>query len=70
MAALIKTKEDLQVFEDLCYASALYGKSNRIYNFLNTEPYILDEYKDNFQIIHRTWQADFIPANDSIFRKA
>lgn len=66
----IKTKEDLEAFESLCYVSALYGKSNRVYNFLNTEPYILDEYKDNFQIIHRTWQTDFIPADDSIFRKA
>lgn len=65
----IKTKEDLQAFEILCYMSALCGKSNRVYNFLNTEPHIPDKYKDNFQIIHRAWQADFTPADDSIFRK-
>lgn len=65
----IKTKEDLQAFETFCYTSALCGKSNRVYNFLNTEPYILDEYKNNFQIIHRAWQEDFTPADDSIFRK-
>lgn len=66
----IKTKEDLNAFNKLCYVSTLYGMSNRVYNFLDIEPYIFDEYKDNFQIIHRTWQEDFIPANDSIFRKA
>ena len=39
--------------------------SNRLYVFNN----LFDEEVDGFTVIQREWQKEFVPANDSIFRK-
>lgn len=63
----IKTKEDAKVFENYIKTNqqVLELKSNRLYVFddLYNGPCI------GFMKIARFWQSDFVPANDSIFRK-
>lgn len=39
--------------------------SNRLYVFNN----LFDEEVDGFTVIQREWQKEFVPANNSIFRK-
>jgi hypothetical protein len=41
-----------------------------LYNFLDGEPYVSEEDPSLFKIIKRSWQEEFEPSNDSIFRKA
>ena len=65
----IKTNEDMFHFESLVSYEVLKGRSNILYNFLNIEPHILEEYKDVFKIIKRTWQKEFKPSPNSIFRR-
>lgn len=63
----IKTDADALVFrcfienrKDVCEL-----KSNRLYVFDN----LYTEETQGFTVIHREWQSDFKPANDSIFRR-
>lgn len=63
----IKNQRDVYAFEEIVEAGYLrHMKSNIVYLFdgLN-EPKVLS----NFKLIRRSWQADFQPADDSIFRK-
>jgi hypothetical protein len=68
----IKNSTDLLMFESLVqkYSNYLKGKSNFLYNFLDGEPYVSEEDPSLFKIIKRSWQEEFEPSNDSIFRKA
>lgn len=65
----IKSDKDLNAFRFLQkhYGFVFNGKSNRVYVFdsLLAE----NEVGSLFQFVKREWQEDFIPADDSIFRK-
>ena len=57
---------DLQAFEKLVYHPLIRRlKSNLLYVFDN----LLPEYVGNFKVIHREWQEDFKPAQNTIFRR-
>lgn len=65
----IKNDRDLEAFRLLQkrYGSVFDGKSNRVYVFdgLLAE----NEAGPSFRFVKREWQEDFVPADDSIFRK-
>lgn len=63
----IKTKLDAKVFESCIKTNEEVTKLdyNRLYVFDN----LYTENPSKFKVIHREWQPNFKPANDSIFRK-
>ena len=63
----IKNKVDAFVFKSYIATDKRITKlpSNRLYVFNN----LFDEEVDGFTVIQREWQKEFVPANDSIFRK-
>lgn len=68
----IKDKADLEAFEKIKNNRCVTGnlpqrrKKNRIYVYNNI--YVDDP--TNYRIYLREWQPDFVPAKDSIFRRA
>lgn len=67
----IKTPEDYEKFQYLIYYDQVACLTdNRLYHFLyKTLPVTQSMVDSGFEIIHRDWQADFEPADDSIFRR-
>lgn len=62
----IKTKADVTAFLLIKDRKDIHRlKNNRIYVFDN----LYTEEIQGFEVIHREWQLDFKPANDSIFRR-
>lgn len=63
----IKSVADLQCFVDDVITNKKIKrlKDNRLYVF---NDFVISE-RGNFELIRREWQKDFVPANDSIFRK-
>lgn len=64
----IKNSTDLEFFER-CIANdsqTLGLKNNRLYLFDVT---LMPKYLNGFELIHRKWQEEFEPAEDSIFRR-
>ncbi len=63
----IKTKLDAKVFDTYIKINEEVTKLdyNRLYVFDN----LYNENPKGFEVIHREWQPNFKPANDSIFRK-
>ena len=62
----IKYDGDLNAFETLVgHPSIERLKENQLYVFND----LLPENTGNFKVIKREWQPEFIPADDSIFRK-
>ena len=63
----IKNKVDAFAFKSYIAIDKRITKlpSNRLYVFNN----LFDEEVDGFTVIQREWQKEFVPANDSIFRK-
>ena len=62
----IKTMKDLDAFNTLVNNTNVKKLTeNRLYVFNNIEP----SYTGNFTVIKREWQKEFVPADDSIFRK-
>lgn len=64
----IKTPHDAFAFKNAILNSNAVKKlsSNRLYIFDD----LYQEDTGNFDVFARTWQPDFVPADDSIFRKA
>lgn len=64
----IKNKADVEVFNKIIknYKPIIELESNRLYIFNNLYP-IKDI--EGFKVTKREWQVDFIPADDSIFRR-
>lgn len=64
----IKTMEDRLYFEQMALGmrSVFDGKSNRVYFFHIQD---MPSKDNNFVLIKREWQPNFVPAMDSIFRK-
>ena len=66
LSVSIKNLMDLQAFQELVYHPLIRRlKSNLLYVFDN----LLPEYVGNFKVIHREWQEDFKPAQNTIFRR-
>ena len=62
----IKTKADLVAFDNIVNDERINKMtSNLLYVFNN----LLPTNKGNFAIVNREWQKNFVPADDSIFRK-
>lgn len=62
----IKDKRDLVVFDHMLYTITASSKlSNRLYVFNDLMP----KNTEGVNIIKREWQKEFVPADDSIFRK-
>lgn len=63
----IKTIADANAFKSSIEDNASVQKlqSNYLYVFDN----LYDDEPDGFSLIHREWQEDFVPSDDSIFRK-
>lgn len=68
LSVSIKSRDDKYIFEEeiITNCSVTTLSSNRLYVFDN----LIDDVEiNNFTIIKREWQEDFIPADDSIFRR-
>lgn len=67
LSVSIKKKQDLWAFENFIVDNKEVNalSSNLLYVFDNLVPKKLG----NFKLIHRVWQSDFEPADDSIFRR-
>ena len=69
LSVSIKTIDDKFAFEDIVehywYKLPTY-KNNRCYVFNNRMP---DIVRGTFAVIEREWQTEFVPADDSIFRR-
>lgn len=67
LSVSIKTKDDANIFEKYIRYNeqVLILPSNRLYVFDN----LYTDKPEGFEVIHREWQEDFVPANDSIFRR-
>lgn len=62
----IKTEADRKAFKSLVNHPALNRLTdNRLYVFDNLFP----EEVGDFEVVERVWQPEFVPADDSIFRK-
>lgn len=63
----IRDNKDLDSFNKVIksHDSVIDLESNRLYSFNN----LCKDEPEGFKLINRVWQKDFVPANDSIFRK-
>ncbi len=67
----IKHRKDVTFFNVLVGDERIEGmKSNRLYLFDIGETVHISPMLTSFNVIHREWQEEFKPADNSIFRKA
>lgn len=62
----IKSKSDQITFNLISKFYRISTTENRLYIFNNLYP---KEIPVNFEVFEREWQTEFVPANDSIFRR-
>lgn len=62
----IKSEADLIAFDLMVRTYRIKTPGNRLYVFDNLWP---QDIPENFEVFKREWQKDFVPANDSIFRR-
>lgn len=67
LSVSIKTQRDKEAFEMHIGGKLDYVKENRLYVFNNLYPD--KKHTSNFEVFERKWQKDFVPADDSIFRR-
>ena len=66
----IKCKNDIEAFRSLMFDRRVKSmKSNLLYVFSEFKGEFPKNKIGNFKIVHRVWQKDFVPADDSIFRR-
>lgn len=65
----IKDKRDLNVFDGSLYATITRGWASKLSNRLYVFNGLMPKNTEGVNIIKREWQKEFVPADDSIFRK-